>query len=171
MTAMFRDRESAERAYDSLLTRGYDPEDVTLLMSDESRRRLFADGEETELGSKAAEGAGIGAAIGGGLGAVVAGLAAAGAIALPGIGLLAMGPLAAALAGGAAGALGGGIVGALIGAGISEERAQRYDRGIREGNIVIGVTPRSAEDAEHFEREWRTCRGEDIYRPSWREAA
>ncbi|OLE45288.1 MAG: hypothetical protein AUG14_01365 [Candidatus Rokubacteria bacterium 13_1_20CM_2_68_19] len=128
-------------------------------------------GEETELGSKVAKGAGIGAAIGGGLGAVLAGLAAAGVIALPGIGLLAMGTIAAALAGGAAGAVGGGIIGALIGAGIPEERARRYDRGIREGKIVLGVTPRSEEDAEYFEREWQSCRGEDIYRLSWREAA
>jgi len=51
-----------------------------------------------------------------------------------------MGTIAAALAGGAAGAVGGGIIGALIGAGIPEERARRYDRGIREGNIVLGVT-------------------------------
>jgi len=82
-----------------------------------------------------------------------------------------MGTIAAALAGGAAGAVGGGIVGALIGAGIPEERARRYDRGIREGKIVLGVTPRSEEDAEYFEREWQSCRGEDIYRLSWREAA
>src|SRR2546422_9888777 len=60
---------------------------------------------------------------------------------------------------------------ALIGAGIPEERARRYDRGIREGKIVLGVTPRSEEDAEYFEREWQSCRGEDIYRLSWREAA
>jgi len=140
-------------------------------MSEDARRRHFGEGGDTELGTKAAEGAGIGAAIGGGLGAILAGLAAAGAIALPGIGLIAMGPIAAALAGGAAGAVGGGIIGALIGAGIPEERARRYDQGIREGNIVMGVTPRSEEDAEYFDREWRNCRGEDIYRPSWREAA
>ena len=82
-----------------------------------------------------------------------------------------MGTIAAALAGGAAGAVGGGIIGALIGAGIPKERARRYDRGIREGKIVLGVTPRSEEDAEYFEREWQSCRGEDIYRLSWREAA
>jgi len=64
-----------------------------------------------------------------------------------------MGTIAAALAGGAAGAVGGGIIGALIGAGIPEERARRYDRGIREGKIVLGVTPRSEEDAEYFERD------------------
>jgi hypothetical protein len=121
--------------------------------------------------AKAAEGAGVGAALGGGVGAVLAGLAAAGTIALPGIGLIAMGPIAAAFAGGATGAVGGGLLGALIGSGIPEERAKEYESGIREGNIVMGVTPRSSEDAEYFDREWRNYRGEQIHRPTWREAA
>ncbi len=82
-----------------------------------------------------------------------------------------MGPIAAALAGGAAGAVGGGLIGALIGVGIPEDRAKRYDQGIREGNIVIGVTPRSEEDAELIAIAWIDCGGEEIYRPSRREAA
>lgn len=166
---MFRDRHSAERAFGSLTDRGYTKDDVTLLMSDEARCRHFGD-QDTELGSKAAEGAGVGAVVGGGLGAVLAGLAAAGTIALPGIGLIAMGPIAAALTGGAVGAAEGGILGALIGAGIPEEQARRYETGVREGNIVMGVTPRSDEDAQYFEREWRNYRGEDIYRPTRRAA-
>ena len=108
--------------------------------------------------------------IGGGLGAVLAGLAAAGVIALPGIGLIALGPIAAALAGGAVGAASGGLLGGLIGAGIPEEQARRYESGIREGNIVMGVSPRSDEDAAYFEHEWRSYRGEDIYRPTRRAA-
>ena len=169
LTGMFRDRQSAERAYSSLTGRGYTKDDVTLLMSEDARRRHFADGD-TELGSKAAEGAGIGAALGGGLGAVLATLSAVGAVALPGIGLLAMGPIAAALTGGAIGAAGGGLVGALVGAGIPEEQARQYESGIREGNIVMGVTPRSDEDAAYFENEWRNYRGEQIYRPTRRAA-
>jgi len=172
MTGMFRDRESAERAYGSLTARGYTKDDVTLLMSDEARRRHFGEGtQDTELGTKAAEGAGVGAAVGGTLGAVLAALAAAGTIALPGIGLIAMGPIAAAFAGAATGAVAGGLVGALVGAGIPEDRAREYESGIKEGNIVMGVTPRSDEDAEYFDREWRNYRGERIYRPTWRDAA
>src|SRR5688500_2044457 len=154
LTGMFRDRESAERAYGSLTERGYTKDDITLLMSEDARRRHFSGGRDTELGTKAAEGATVGAALGGGLGAVIATLAAVGAISLPGIGILAMGPIAAALTGGAIGAAGGGLVGALVGSGIPEEQARRYERGIREGNIVMGVSPRSDEDAEYFEREW-----------------
>lgn len=167
MTGMFRDRESAEKGYACLRSRGYTDRDVSLLMSDDTRGRWFPRDErdKTELGSKAAEGAGIGAVAGGGLGAVLAGLAAAG-FAIPGLPIIAMGPLAAALAGGGTGGVVGAIIGALVGSGIPEERAKLYDQGIREGGAVFGVTPRSEEDADYIEREWRAARGEQIYRPT-----
>ena len=166
LTGLFRDRESAERAYGSLQSRGYGRDDVNLLMSDETRNRYFKDeGPDTDLGSKALEGAGAGAAIGGTVGATLAAVAAIGtSLILPGLGLVVAGPIAAALAGAGAGGATGGIIGALIGAGIPEERAKAYEGGVREGGIVMGVNPRSDEDAEYFENEWRTHRGEHIYR-------
>jgi 5-methyltetrahydropteroyltriglutamate--homocysteine methyltransferase len=48
--------------------------------------------------------------------------------------------------------------------GIPEDRAREYEEGIRNGGIVMGVRPRSDEDAEYFENEWRNYRGENIYR-------
>ena len=66
VTGLFPDRESAERAYGSVVERGYGQDDVNLVMSDETRKKHFAvDDRETELGNKALEGAGTGAAIGG----------------------------------------------------------------------------------------------------------
>jgi len=140
MTGLFRDREAAERAYGCLTNHGYAGSDVSLLMTDETRQRCFPRTEEstTELGSKAAKGAGVGAVAGGG-----------------------------AFAGGATGGTLGAIVGALVGAGIPEERARLYDKGIEEGGIVIGVIPRTDEDAAYFEREWSNAQGEQIYRPTW----
>jgi len=166
VTGMFRDRESAERAYGSLTSRGYDKDDVNLLMSDDTRKKYFtSDGIETELGTKAAEGAGKGAAIGGTIGATLAAIAAIGtSVALPGLGLIVAGPLAAALAGAGAGGATGGIIGALIGAGIPEERVKHYETGLKEGGIVMGVNARSDEDAEYFESDWKNNRGEHVYR-------
>jgi len=166
VTGLFRDRESAERAYGSVTDRGYSHDDVNLLMSEETRDKHFtADGRETELGNKALEGAGTGAAIGGTVGATLAAIAAIGTtLALPGLGLLVAGPIAAGLAGAGAGGATGGLIGALIGAGIPEERVKHYEKGLREGGIVMGVTPRSDEDAEYFEREWKGYRGEEVYR-------
>ena len=165
VTGLFRDRDSAERAYQSVAERGYGKDDVSLVMSDDTRKRHFtSDGRETELGSKAAEGAGIGGAIGGTLGAIAAAIAAVGtSIAIPGLGLVVAGPIAAALAGAGAGAATGGLVGALIGWGIPEERIKEYETGIKEGGILMGVKPRNPEDAAYFQKNWRDYRGESIY--------
>lgn len=165
LTGMFRDRESAENAYNSAINRGYSKDDVNLLMSDQTRDKYFADGDDTALGSKALEGAGTGSAIGGTLGAIIAGIAAIGtSVLLPGLGLVVAGPLAAALAGAGAGGLTGGLIGALVGSGIPEEHAAQYEEGIKNGGIVMGVNPRNDEDADYFENEWRNNRAENIYR-------
>ena len=61
MSGMFRDRSSAEKAYQSLSSRGYGKDDVNLLMSDETRKTHFGDNTpDTDLGDKAMEGAGVG---------------------------------------------------------------------------------------------------------------
>ena len=106
VTGMFRDRDSAERAYQSVTSRGYGNDDVSLLMSDETRNKYFPSDRpaDTELGSKALEGTGAGAAIGGTVGGVLAALAAIGtSLVIPGLGLVIAGPLAAGLAGAARG--------------------------------------------------------------------
>ena len=168
VTGLFPDRESAEAAYNAAHSRGYSKDDVNLVMSDETRERHFAGttaGKETELGTKAAEGAGIGAGIGGTIGAVIAGIAAVGTtLALPGLGLVIAGPLAAAAAGAGAGAAGGGLIGALIGWNMPEERVKDYEEGIKNGGILMGVRTKNDDDALHFENEWRQNRGEHVYR-------
>jgi len=158
VTGIFPDRDSAERAYSTIVQRGYDRDDVNLVMSDETRQRHFAPDAavRTELGTKAAEGAGIGGAIGGTVGAIAAAVAAVGtSLVLPGLGLVIAGPIAAALAGAGAGGAAGGLVGALIGWGIPEERIAEYESGIREGGILMGVRPRNDDDALAFESSWR----------------
>jgi hypothetical protein len=168
LTGLFKDRDSAERAYQSISDRGYARDDVDLVMSDETRQRHFgacSGGRESELGTKAAEGAGIGGAIGGSLGAIAAAIAAVGStLALPGLGIVIAGPLAAAIAGAGAGAATGGIVGALVGWGIPEERITYYDEGIRGGGILMAVRPKNEEDASFFENAWKAERGEHVYR-------
>ena len=170
LTGMFRDRESAERAYTSLSERGYTKDDVDVVMSDDTRKTHFDSADtvmtgETELGTKAMEGAGTGSAIGGTLGAIAGAVAAIGtSLLIPGLGLVVAGPVAAALAGAGAGGLTGGLIGGLIGHGIPEERAKVYEQGVKEGGIVMGVKARNDEDADYFENEWRNSRGEEIYR-------
>jgi hypothetical protein len=166
VTSMYPDRESAERGYATIQSRGYTPADTTVLMSDATRDKHFAHREvKTELGSKALEGAGTGSAIGTTLGAAVGAIAAIGTnLILPGLGLVIAGPLAAGLAGAGAGAAAGGIIGALVGSGIPEERAKIYEDGVKKGNIVIGVHARNDEDADYIANEWRANNAVEVHR-------
>lgn len=166
LTGMFRDRETTEGAYNSLRERGYNDDEINVLTSEDTRTKYWGENPDTEIGSKALEGTGVGAIAGGTLGAILGAAAAVGTnLVVPGLGLVIAGPIAAALAGAGAGGLTGGIAGALIGWGIPEERAKFYEGGIREGGTVLGVTPRSDDDANFFENEWRgRYRGEHIYR-------
>jgi uncharacterized protein YjbJ (UPF0337 family) len=169
VTGLYDSPEHAGRAYNDLTTKhGYKSDDVSVLMSDETRRRHFGDvkpGTEFKTGSKAAEGAGVGGATGIGVGAVLGGLlAAATSIAIPGIGLVVAGPLAGAIAGAGAGGAAGTLIGALIGAGIPEQRAKVYDEGIRSGGIVLGTRARDDAHAAELERDFTTHGGRHIIR-------
>jgi hypothetical protein len=171
LTGLFTDKESSEGAYRSLRDRGYSDDEINVMMSDDTRKKYYGDSDsdlisDRDLGTKAAEGMGYGSAIGGTLGAVIGGIAALGTnLVLPGVGLVVWGPIAAALAGAGAGATAGGWTGALIGAGIPEDRAKEYEEGVKSGGTFVGVTPKSDEDAEYFENDWKTNhRGQSIYR-------
>lgn len=169
VTGLYDNPEHAGRAYEDLTTKhGYTSDDVSVLMSDETRRKHFGDAEpgtEFKTGSKRAEGAGVGGATGMSVGAVLGALlAAATSIAIPGIGLIVAGPIAGALAGAGAGGAAGTLIGYLIGAGIPEERAKVYDEGIRSGGIVLGTRARDEAHATELERDFTTHGGRHIVR-------
>ena len=156
ITGSFRDRETADRAYSELRAKGYSDTDIHVMMTHDTRDRLYGKDVKVEHGNLALSGAGVGGAVGGAVGATLLGiLAATAAVTVPGIGLVIAGPLAGALAGGAAGAAAGGLVGTMVGAGIPEERAKVVEKDVKNGSIVLGVTPRHTEDATYFENAWR----------------
>lgn len=163
LSGMFSDRESTASAYDILHKRGYTKEDIYLMMSDETRKKYFAN-DDTEVGSKAMEGAKTGSAIGGVVGATVGIIAAIGtSIALPGLGIIIAGPLAAGILSAGAGGVTGGVIGALVGSGIPEERAKQYESGVKEGKIVMGVHLRNEDDAKYFQDDWNSKKAEQVY--------
>lgn len=166
LTGMFHNRESTENAYNELHEKGYTKDDINLIMSDETRKKHFSDDvKETEIGSKAAEGAGKGSAIGGAVGAVAGVIAAIGtSLVLPGLGIVIAGPIAVGIAGAGAGGITGGVIGALVGSGIPEARAKLYESGIKKGNIVIGVRPRNDQDAQDLENNWRANDGQEVHK-------
>ena len=165
VTGLFRDSESVERAYQSVVKRGYDTGDINVVMSDETRRRYFSDDRQinTDLGKKAAEGGGLGGPTGGGIGMLIPVLVAGAVVALPGLGLIIAGPIAAALAGAGAAGLAAGLIGALSDWGIPEERVLQYETGIHDGGILMAVKPRSDEDARHFVEQWKATGGQHVH--------
>jgi len=167
VTAVFRDRASAQNAFDWLRARGYSSDEMNVLMSNTTRASYFPnEKEEKEMraGSAAAEGVGIGGAVGTAVGATLAAVAAIGtSVALPGLGILIAGPIAAALMGGGAGAVTGGLIGGLVGLGVPEPNAKAYEEALKEGGVVLGVTPRSSEDASEVKTYFEKHHGESVY--------
>ena len=169
VTGLYNTPESAGKAYQGLTERhGYKSDDINVMMSDETRRKYYGDvkpGTELSGGTKAAEGATTGGAIGGGIGAALAALFVVGwSVVIPGLGLVVAGPIATALMGAGAGAATGGIIGALVGAGIPEDRAAVYDKGLKSGGILIGTRARDDKHAAELERDFGSYGGTDIYR-------
>ena len=152
LTAVFRDRADATQVFEWLREEGYATNEISVLMSDRTRK-LYNDHEDHEeghiaSGTHAAEGMATGGAIGTAVGATLAAIVAIGtSIAIPGLGLVVAGPIVAALAGGGAGAVAGGAIGGLVGLGIPESNVHAYEQALREGGVVIGVRPRDSADA------------------------
>lgn len=165
VTGLFRDGESAERAYQACVDRGYEIGDVNVVVSEETRNKLVSDDSKitTLLASRKAEGGELGGPKGGDLGILVTVLAAVGAaLALPALGIVVAGPIAAALTGAGAAAAAVGLMGVLGDWGVPEERRRRYEAGIQGGGILMMVEARSEEDARQIEQQWQAIGGQDI---------
>jgi hypothetical protein len=137
VAGVFDSEITADRAVASLLDEGFSKDDISLLMSDKTRDRLFSSTDDEA--NRVAKGGIVGAALGGGLGALAAGLTAVGILVLPGGSLLAVGPIIAALSGAGAGAAIGGLSGALINAGFAADEANRFAKEISLGKAVVIV--------------------------------
>jgi hypothetical protein len=165
--ALFRDRHDAECAFDAALAQGIDASRINLVMSDETRTRHFpADRPAgSELGDKAAKGAPdesgsgvLGGPVGGTVGTFAPVVAAVGvATLLPGLGLVLAGPVAAAVTAAGAVAVAGGLMSAAANWGIPKNRIEELEASIRRGEILLGVSPKTADEANAIERTWRAC--------------
>jgi hypothetical protein len=153
-TALFADRASAERAYAAALQKGYTDKHISVLMTEDSKKKYFDSVlVEKVPGNDALEGAGVGGAVGAVTGGTLAALAALGtSLLIPGLGLVIAGPLAAGLAGAGVGGISGGLIGALIGWGIPQDKAKIYEDGLKNGGIILSVDD-SVPDA-HIDDEW-----------------
>ncbi len=162
-SGLFTDKSSADAAYKAAIDRGYKPEEISVIMSNDTKKKYYSTSVvTTETGDKSMEGLAIGGALGGtALGVLAATIALSSTIVIPGLGLVIAGPLAAGLVGAGAGSIAGGLLGTLIGAGISEEHATIYENGIKKGGIVISVN--SDNDDNALIEDWKKYNGKNIY--------
>jgi hypothetical protein len=144
---LFDRYEDAEKAIFELEESGFTNDGISVVMKDRKEAKNLA----KNTGVKTTKGAASGAVTGGVIGGIAGLLVGIGAVAIPGIGgLMVAGPIASALGltgaagstvtGAASGVLAGGLIGALTGLGASESEAKTYESGVKNGNILIGVS-------------------------------
>jgi hypothetical protein len=178
VAASFKDVDDAVAAARTLEERGYDPEQISVFMSAQTRHgylernphigkdaknAVVVDHVELEKESKALQGAGAGGFIGGALGAVGAALTAVGtSLIIPGLGIAVAGPIVAAFAGAGAGAAAGGLVGALVGSGMSEYRARRFEELVKQGHVIVGATARTEAERNDLSEKLKDAGGTPV---------
>ena len=172
LTALFRSTDDADRAYRATTNLGYRAEDINVLMSDATRQRYLSNTRSgSALSEKAAEPvpeastrAGVlGGPVGGTMGTVAPAMAAIGAaLLLPGLGMAVAGPIAIALTAAGTAGVATGLIGAFTNWGIPSSQAERYERALRNGGIVLGVETKSPTDHANLARVWKENGGESM---------
>lgn len=166
IVGLFKNPTNAEHIYTNLLMQGYSKDEISLILSDETRKTYFFDQEDvstTDLGNKALEGVGVGSIVGGTVGGIAAAIAAIGtSLVVPALGFVVAGSVAAALAGAGAGAAAGALVGALVGWGIPDDKAQMLEDEIKKGGVVIAVRAKSEDERAILEDQWSSLETETL---------
>lgn len=174
VTGLFKDKDSAERAFQSVIDLSYDKSDINVVMSDEVRQRYFlahnpttAHPDTTDLEEAAADTSNsasnsLGGPVGGTVGTLAPVVAAVGVLLIPGFGIVA-GPVAIALAAAAATGVAVGLMGILTNWGIPDSRVEQYEVGIRAGGILLGVQAHSDADALQIQQRWQESGGEHVH--------
>jgi hypothetical protein len=144
-------REHAERIIRSLKKNGLSDNEISVIFPNNRLRddpKIALDhkpgtdpaDEKPRDNSERLKGLTAGAVSGGVLLGTIGGLIGLASFVIPGLGLIVVaGPIATALADAAAGGAAGVIAGALMGMRIPEHNAQKYEKTVREGNILISV--------------------------------
>jgi hypothetical protein len=138
--ALFLDPEAAAEAVRQLKEAGFTNEEIGAIMRKRGPKgellEELVEGEDLDVEAEAVK---TGAATGGVIGGVFGLL---GSLLIPGLGPVTLaGVLASTLLGAGAGVVTGGLIGLLVGMGLSRTEAEYFDRGVREGGVLVTVQP------------------------------
>jgi hypothetical protein len=129
---IFDSIEDARQAVRRLLEIGFSKDQITVVCSDDTKERYFAEFEHQHPAGTFAPTASI---AGGTIGALLGGLTVvASAIATSSLALWAAGPISAW-----AGGVAGGLVGAMMTRGVEKELANFYQQAVVEGQILVAA--------------------------------
>lgn len=158
VAGLFREHENAELGYQALRALGYREQDLSVLLSSETRESFFLHpvGRSSYEPQSSFE---AGALVGG----IVAALVSHGTtVVLPGLVLVVAGPLVGGFVHAKVGAP-EILVSVLRGLGLSEARAGLYDQGLRAGAVLLSVVPKHAEAARQAGNALHQAHGEWLY--------
>ena len=160
--ALFKDKISADTAYSAALKRGYKTKDIYVIMSHETKQKYFKKPHvQSKENDKSMEGLALDGALDRAVSGVIGSVVALNTtITIPSLGLVIAGPLATDLM--VTGTLVDGLTDALKEAGLSEEQAKIYEKSIKGGDILMGITSYSDEDDELLE-DWKKYNGQEIF--------
>ena len=175
VTGLFKDKDSAELAFQSVVDLGYDKSNIDVVMSDEVRKRYLLSHDPTtghpgttDLEEAAAADVNSsanktwGGPVGGTVGTLAPVVAAVGVLLIPGFGIAA-GPVAIALAASAATGVAIGLMAILMNWGIPDSRIKQYEAGLHAGGILLGVKAHSDADALLIHQRWEESGGEHVH--------
>jgi hypothetical protein len=149
----------AENVLRNLQEAGFSNNQISALFPEQGRVKNLV----LEKHSKAPEGAAAGGGTGGVVGGILGWLVGIGSLAIPGIGpFIAAGPILAALSGAALGAATGGVIGSLVGLGVTEVEAKQYESRLKEGQILISVHAKDADEVERARKVFANAGASDI---------
>jgi len=140
VTAFFDGPAHAECAIQMAATRGYGKDELSVLMSNDTRDKCLSLGfvsNHTPLNF--------------------------GAFTTPGVNLAAWGPIAATIPGASLDDSMGSLIWLLVERGVPYRRARAYASAMEMGCVFLEICPRSDDDVEYFTHAWQACGGREIH--------
>ncbi|MFP4098892.1 MAG: hypothetical protein ACLFU1_08955 [Alphaproteobacteria bacterium] len=147
ITGLFDSDYDLAKLLAELDSKGYKKDDVSIVMSDDTRNKSF----KIEKGTKATEtAAGVGG-LTGLAGAIILGLGSAATTgATGGLNLVVAGPLLSTLAGFGGGAAIGGVIGALAGTNMPEYEIEFTRKHLENGHILVAIKAADKDKADQL---------------------